>query len=540
MRPRGLAAIRSLGGGAGRARRWTTSLPLGRRAAAGSIVLAALVAATFGVLFVAISHLRSSTDVQARSRDVTGATLGVESLVDELETSLRAFVVSGNDRFLVSFRRARTELPPAYAKVTRLLAGQPAESWQATQLSQLTSAYISEYGVPLIAIARVSAAAARAPVATREGVFRIDAIRSRLDRLLTSESALASADEASANSQAGAAVHAGIVALVGAAVLLAAFGVFLVRGIVEPARAVAAGASRVAAGDLSTRLPEQGAAEIHALTRAFNVMARSLERGKRELEIQNEELRQSERLKSQLVSIVSHELRTPLTSILGYARLLRSRTFEPAQVDRYLAVILQQGERLTSLIDQFLDGESVDTGRIELADRPFDLRPVLVHETRLAADKTAAHRVALADGGPLPVRGDRDRVAQVVANLLDNAVKYSPDGGLVEVAGEITGEVVRVHVSDQGMGVPEEHRARIFTKFFRGNAPDSGIAGTGLGLAVSREIVEAHGGLMGFTSRYGEGADFWFELPLAAEPASSDAALASGAPGRGRQPAGRR
>ena len=525
---------RSVGARAGQARRWTTSLSLTYRAVAGSVVLAGLVAATFGVLVLALAHLQRSTDVQAHSRDVTSATLGVQSVVNELETSLRAYILTGDNRFLVSWRRAQAQIHPAFAKVSKLLVNQQAESAAAAALEYQTLGYISEYGAPLIGIYGVSPSAARSRVATQEGVFRIKGIRTRLGRLLAAEASLASADAASARRQAGMAVNVGTMAVFAAVALLIAYGVFLVRGIVGPARAVAAGAERVAGGDLSTRLPEQGAAEIHSLTHAFNAMARSLEQGKRALEKQNEELRQSERLKSQLVSIVSHELRNPLTSILGYTRLLRSRRFPPEQVDRYLEVIHQQGERLAAMIDQFLDAESVESGKIELADHPFDLHPVLTHEIQLAADKTASHRIELEAPQSLPVHGDHDRVAQVFANLLDNAVKYSPDGNAVCVCAEVTDGIVRVGVRDDGIGVPEEYQSRIFTKFFRGNARDSGIAGTGLGLAVSREIVEAHGGRMGFESRDGEGSTFWFELPLRTDAPTRQVETPAPAPRRRR------
>ncbi len=352
-------------------------------------------------------------------------------------------------------------------------------------------------------------------MATREGFFRITSIRGRLDRLLTEEAALASADSAAAKRKASHAELIGIAALTAAAGLLLLFGIFVARRIAGPVRTVAMGATRVAHGDLSTRLPEQGAAEILALTSAFNVMASSLEQGQRTLEVQNEELRQSERLKSQLVSIVSHELRNPLTSILGYTSLLLARDFSPEQSRRYLEIIQEQGHRLTSLIDHFLDSHAVDAGRLEIDLRPFDLKPLLLAEAKLIADKSDKHRIEVVlAADALPVRGDRDRLAQVFANLLANAVKFSPDGGLVEVGAEITDDIVRVNVRDEGIGVPDEHQPQIFTKFFRGDARESGIAGTGLGLAVSREIIEAHGGQISFTSRPGAGSYFWVELPL--------------------------
>src|SRR5262249_31730051 len=292
----------------------------------------------------------------------TAATLGLERDVNELEANLRAYVISGNDRFLRLWREARDTLPASLQRVTELVADQPAQSAQAGMLESQIQAYVSEYGVPLIGIARVSPEAARAPVATTEGRTRINGIRARFSKLLASEDALASRRARSAKHEAGRAVRIGIATLIATGALLALFGIFLARGIARPVRDVAAGASRVAAGDLSTRLPEKGPAEIHELTVAFNAMARSLEQGKRELELQNEQLRESERLKSELVSIVSHELRTPLASIIGYATLLQKRDFTDEDVKRYAEIIGTQGSRLASLVEEFLDVERVEEG----------------------------------------------------------------------------------------------------------------------------------------------------------------------------------
>jgi signal transduction histidine kinase len=499
-----------------RLRELKDSVPLLRRVIAGSALLAFLVAGTFVVLLFAMSQLGSSTNEQARSKEVTTATLGLERVVNQLEVSLRAFVVSGDPRFLVSWQQARGELSPAMVAVEKLVADQPEQSAEVQQLNRQIRDYVSEYGLPLIGITRQNPKAARASVVTNEGLTRVNAIHGSLAGLLASEDRLASGRVSAAKHDAGRAVRIGLVALVAMGALLFLFGIFLTRAIARPVRTVVEGASRVASGDLSTRLPVTGAAELQELTKSFNAMARSLDHGKRELEAQNEELRQSERLKSELVSIVSHELRTPLASILGYASLLLRRDFEEKEVKHYAGIIHSQGTRLSALIEDFLDVERVEAGRIELKDEPLDLKPLLLEEAQLIADETPKHRIAVEVGeNALPVRGDRDRLAQVYGNLLSNAVKYSPDGGLVEVVGEVDGSAVRVHVRDDGIGIPDEHQRRIFTKFFRGEARESGIAGTGLGLAVAREIVEAHGGRIGFRSQAGGGSAFWFELPLA-------------------------
>ena len=495
------------------------SLSLVSRALVASALLAALVVGLFVVMLLAVCDLNRSTDIQSRTRDANTAALGLQQVVNQLESSLRAYVLTGNKRFLTAWERARSQVGPSLDDVSSLLVMQPLQRARAAELSSLVRAYVSEYGEPLIKIYRMAPEVARAPVATREGAVRIDTIRARLDGLLAGEAALASGDSTASRNEASHATEMGIAALAAAAGLLALYAIFLARGIAAPVHSVAGAASRVAAGDLSTRLPERGAAEIRTLTSAFNAMARSLEQKQRELEAEKEELRQSERLKSQLVSIVSHELRTPLTSILGYARLLRSREYGRDETSRYLEVIQEQGVRLTSLLDHFLDSENVEAGKLDLVPETFDLRQLITRETQLVADSSHLHRFEVTGAeAPLPVRADRDRIAQVFGNLLGNAVKYSPEGGLVEVTGLERGNTVRVEVRDEGIGVSEEHHSRLFTRFFRGDALESGIPGTGLGLSVSREIVEAHGGRVGFESKAGTGSCFWFELPLAAVP----------------------
>ena len=514
-----------------RVARATASLSLLTRVIVGSAVISILVAGSLTILLIAMSGLRRSTNEQAQSKTQTEATLGLVRVVNELEVGLRSFVVSnGDEQLLGSWRRARMDLPAAIVAVEKL-PNQPAQARQIEQLATLIRAYISEYGVPLIAIARLNPRVARSPVATRQGVFRIGTIRNRLSQLLAAEDSYATADAASAKRQAARAVEIGISALIATAGLLVLFVIFLARGVARPVRTVADGASQVALGDLSTRLPEGGAAEIDTLTRAFNTMARSLEQGKRELEAHNEELRQSQRLMAQLVSIVSHELRTPLANIRGYTSVLLHREVGQADARRYLETIHEQGRRIESIVDEFLDGERVEAGKIELKDEPVDLKPLLAAEAQVLAGEVTKHTIEVEiEAASLPVRGDRHRLAQVFTNLLTNAVKYSPDGGRVEVQGLIEDGVVRVEVRDEGLGVAAEHQPRIFTKFFRGDARESGISGTGLGLAISREIVEAHGGRIGFTSRAGAGSAFWFELPLAAEsddrPPSAGAAHA--------------
>jgi signal transduction histidine kinase len=219
-------------------------------------------------------------------------------------------------------------------------------------------------------------------------------------------------------------------------------------------------------------------------------------------------------MKTELVNIVSHELRTPLASVLGFTALLLKREFAPATRRHYLGIVDAQARRLAALLEDFLDVQRIEHEGVDLAAERVDIARLLDEQAQLFAAQSPKHRVELdVAERPLTVRADPNRLAQVVGNLLSNAIKYSPDGGRVEVHAERRNGGVRISVRDEGRGIPEEQQGRIFTKFFRGDAGATGITGTGLGLAVSRQIVEAHGGTIGFDSDPGEGSTFWLELP---------------------------
>jgi signal transduction histidine kinase len=489
------------------------SLSLEGRLLAASCLLAILVAGVFVAFILALSSLRKATREETQAKNVTTAALQLENLVLDADNALRTYVLTRRPRVLAPYYSAKKQLPLRLSKLQHLVVKDPAQARRVTELSTEIQDYQVTFAEAVLVIAEESFPAARSATKT-EGNRRVTDIRMRFAELLRSENARTVDRSESASDRSQRATAIGVAGLSASTVLIILFGLYLARSIAHPVRAAAAGATRFAEGDLSTRLEESGPGEVGELERAFNEMAERLARARRELEAQNTQLRESERLKTELVNTVSHELRTPLASVLGFTSILLSREFGAETRRHYLGIVDAQARRLSSLIDDFLDVRRIEQGRFELAYELLDLGALLHEESELYRGQSGKHRLELAlPADPLPVRGDPDRLRQVIGNLLSNAIKYSPDGGIVELAAERDGDAVRIQVRDEGVGIPVKQQPGIFTKFFRGEMAGSGIGGTGLGLAVSRDIVESHGGRIGFTSAEGEGTTFWLELP---------------------------
>jgi two-component system, NtrC family, sensor histidine kinase KinB len=230
-----------------------------------------------------------------------------------------------------------------------------------------------------------------------------------------------------------------------------------------------------------------------------------------------------EQMKSDFVSSVSHGLRTPLTSIYGFAEtLLRQDVlFGEAERQTFLGYIASESQRLTAIVDALLNVARLDTGDLQVNLAPTDVRDVVGEVVQSAQDGGGpnSHSFVLElPAEPLPANADRDKLRQVFQILLDNAIKYSPEGGTVTVGVERKRDTVEVSVADQGVGIPQADQEQIFRKFYRGSDAEArlGPGGPGLGLFIARGLVTAMGGRIWVESREGEGSTFAFELPAAA------------------------
>jgi len=230
--------------------------------------------------------------------------------------------------------------------------------------------------------------------------------------------------------------------------------------------------------------------------------------------------RELDRLKDEFVATVSHELRTPLTSLMGFLEMLRegeAGELTPEQ-ERFLAIVHRSSERLQRLVGDLLFVARLDAGGLQLQLQDgVALDDVVAEAVESASADARSHDVAIQfeRDGKISVRGDRERLGQLVANLLSNAVKFTPAGGSVTARVFREDELGVIEVEDTGIGIPKAEQDRLFQRFFRSStATDQAIPGTGLGLAITRAIAEAHDGRITFRSEPGEGTCFRIELPL--------------------------
>jgi signal transduction histidine kinase len=243
---------------------------------------------------------------------------------------------------------------------------------------------------------------------------------------------------------------------------------------------------------------------------------REAEQAQQLLKYQNQQLVEIDRLKDEFVSSVSHELRTPLTSIAGYVELLMEEE-QDAQKVGHLTIVERNANRLLSLVTDLLFAARLQHGHLELERSSVDLRSLVtqcVESARPRAQAASVRLDVMAEEVPAAL-GEPAKLAQLLDNLVSNAIKFTPRDGHVSVQLTAQEEMIRIEVSDTGMGIKEEERERLFERFFRAQtALERQIQGTGLGLYISKAIVDAHGGRIGVDSAPGEGTTFIVELPV--------------------------
>ena len=295
------------------------------------------------------------------------------------------------------------------------------------------------------------------------------------------------------------------------AAVAALIAFFMARRIVAPVRALTNAAGRLGAGDLTQRVEATGEGEIAELGHAFNTMADGLQ--------------QSLQSQRNMIADTAHELRTPLSNIKGYVEAIRDKVIEPDE--ETIGVIDHEASTLSRLVDDLQDLSMLEAGQVALERQPEDAADLIrqsVSAQRAGATARGIELVTVLPDTLPPVSIDHHRIGQVLRNLISNALTHSGKGDSVTVAAVEVGDMVEVSVADTGEGIPPADLPHIFERFYRADKSRArATGGHGLGLTVSKGLVEAHGGTISVESEHGLGTRFTFTVPIAKRDTSEDA-----------------
>lgn len=306
-------------------------------------------------------------------------------------------------------------------------------------------------------------------------------------------------------------VHIILEALLVGLVIAVLFGLLLAKTLVTPIQRLTRAAERMAKGDFTNKPENSSADELGAFTRTFNDMAGQLEQS-------IDDMRRSEQTRREFVANVSHELRTPITSVRSYAEtLVEAEDLDPETRKQFLGVILRESDRMAQIVQDLLTLSNFDAGRSGCVFDWFSFAQSVedvYNAVRMEAQKKHEFCLEIQSGLP-QIRGDRARIEQVLLNMVSNALKYTPEGGRVEVTAGAGDGTVWCAVRDNGIGIPKEDVSRVFERFYRvDKARSRQSGGTGLGLSISQEIVHQHAGELQLESQLGEGTVITMTLPV--------------------------
>src|SRR5262249_17738394 len=273
---------------------------------------------------------------------------------------------------------------------------------------------------------------------------------------------------------------------------------------------------------LTRKVPGEYSPEVIEVLKTFatqSALAIQNARLFREIADKSAQLEAASRHKSEFLANMSHELRTPLNAIIGFSEVLTERMFGELneKQEEYLKDIYASGQHLLSLINDILDLSKIEAGRMELELADFSLPASLDNALILVRERASRRGITLGraiDDVVGTVRGDERKVKQVLLNLLSNALKFTPEGGRIDVRAKVNDGMAEISVADTGVGIAPEDQEAIFEEFRQVGTADKKVEGTGLGLALSRKFIELHGGRIWVKSQSGEGSTFTFTLPV--------------------------
>lgn len=482
-------------------------------AAVVALPLALLLGAIYSNYTLQRDISRADSDVQ-RTLTVRANIQALHTLIAEGASGVRGFLLTGREEFLSPYWNAEQRIPPTLETLQQTIQD-PDQAARLARASELLATKRASLDKLRREGAQLEPEALQTHLRASKAV--LDELRTEITDLGDGEAKLVTERIAAAavarRRESIANVVMAVIGLAGAAIALW----MLSTGIIRPLQTAATNAERLASG-LPLMPPPVARDEIGQL-------AERLHRASLLLADRAEEARSANRAKTEFLSRTSHELRTPLNVILGFAQLLETDLRgTPAAAN--VAQVLGAGRHLLSLIDEMLDIARIESGEIVLRPQPVTLAPLLQEVQALVAPLAAQKDVTLelASAASLSVQADRQRLRQVLLNLLTNAIKFNRPGGSVRLSAVVDGPRVRIDVADTGVGIAKEQIARLFSPFERLDAERLGVEGTGLGLAISHQLMKRMQGSIEVRSEVGQGSTFTLVLEGAHAAAAAEEA----------------
>ncbi len=462
------------------------------------------------------TSLQDAVNLEKRAQGVISKLDDTLRLTLDVESSLRGFVITGNDTYLDPYQKAKPKLTQNLAQLKIMVAHSPVEQEQVGKLEAYVADYLAQVERKMEVRKTDGFEAAILSLGDNNERVLTANIRASIDWLKSAELASLQQQEKTLDENFYRTIWILIVGCLAGVIALGVANIMVSREIGK--RRNAETALIDANKGLETRIQER-TEELENVNESLRTIASEREsllkneqEARRDAEIAN-------RLRDEFMATVSHELKTPLNSILGWARMLKAGDLDEDQVKKALGTIIKNSETQNRLIEDLLDVARIISGKLELEYEPIDAYELMSDAIEIIRPAAQAKRISLAYESEgvdenLIIQGDRNRLMQVFSNLLGNAVKFTPEGGRVDVAVSDEGTNFTVLVKDNGIGISSEFLPKVFERFRQDLSSTAQNGGLGLGLAIVRQLVEMHGGSVSVDSDgAGTGSQFTVTLP---------------------------
>ena len=462
------------------------------------------------------ASLQDTVDSEKRTqKTISGLDEILRSTLD-VESSVSGFVIPGNDTDLTPYSGAKPKITQTIAQLKATMADTPKEIEELAGLESSIAEYLAQAQTKIDRRKIEGFDKTISSLGSVTDRTLTGSIRGSIDRLKASELATLQTREKSLDQSFFRTIWVLIIGCISGVIALALANAVVSREIGK--RKNAETALTDANKELETRIDER-TRELEEANESLRVVAMEREELLKKEQSARREAEIATRLRDEFMATVSHELKTPLNSILGWARMLKAGDLDEDQVKKALGTIIKNSETQNRLIEDLLDVARIISGKLLLEFEPVDPAELLHDAIGTSTPAAAAKRIEIVQRSSngdhaAIVYGDRNRLMQVFSNLLTNAVKFTPEGGRIDVNLEKRGENVHVSVTDNGIGIKPEFLPAVFERFRQDRSIPAQNGGLGLGLAIVRQLVEMHGGTVSVMSEgVGKGSEFIVELP---------------------------